>query len=57
VQGQRLIKQLTAQRTTAVIKLDGNLDEPAWKTAAPATEFLEYRPDFGQAEAATNKRP
>ena len=53
--GQKTVRSLRAQRTTAVIKLDGNIDEPAWKEAAPATDFVEFRPDFGKPEAASNK--
>lgn len=48
-------KQLTATRTTANIKIDGNLDEAAWKTAIPATDFIEWRPDAGKPEDPANK--
>ncbi len=30
------------------ISIDGRLDEPAWQTARPATDFLQQDPDFGQ---------
>ena len=30
------------------ISVDGRLDEPAWETAIPATDFLQQDPDFGQ---------
>lgn len=52
---QKIARTLPAQRTTAIIKLDGNIDEAAWKTATPADNFVEFRPDFGKPEAATNK--
>ncbi|MBO9681873.1 MAG: carbohydrate binding family 9 domain-containing protein [Flavisolibacter sp.] len=43
-------KQLAAKRTTASIKIDGKLDEAAWKEAQPATNFVEWRPNFGAVE-------
>lgn len=43
-------KQLAAKRTTASIKIDGVLDEAAWKEVTPATQFAEWRPTFGAAE-------
>ena len=48
-------KQLAATRTTASIKIDGNLDEAAWKAATPATDFIELRPDAGKPEDPANK--
>lgn len=53
--GQPPKKQLIAQRTTSVIKIDGNLDEPSWKNGVPAKDFIEYRPAFGKAENAETK--
>jgi hypothetical protein len=44
-------KQLAAKRTTASIKIDGKLDEAAWKDVTPATNFVEWRPDFGAIES------
>ena len=43
-------KQLAAKRTTSNIKIDGVIDEAAWKEAIPATQFVEWRPTFGAAE-------
>ena len=43
-------KQLQAKRTIASIKIDGNIDEAAWKEALPATNFVEQRPDAGKQE-------
>src|SRR5438270_2927710 len=48
-------KQITARRTTATIKIDGNIDEPAWKEAVPATHFIEYRPNPGKPEDSANR--
>jgi hypothetical protein len=48
-------KRILAKRTTASIKIDGNLDDSAWKQATIATDFVEWRPDFGQPEGVTNK--
>jgi hypothetical protein len=44
------LKKLPAKRTTASFKIDGNLDEAAWKDAPLATDFTEYRPNFGAKE-------
>ena len=50
-----LPKLLPAKRTEANIKIDGNLDEPAWKTAPVATDFVELRPIVFRKEEAANK--
>ena len=36
-----------AMRTTARITIDGRLDEPAWSTAEPITEFVQQLPQTG----------
>ena len=43
-------KKLPAVFTTASIKIDGNLDEEAWKNAPIATGFVELRPTPGRPE-------
>ncbi|TCZ74574.1 DUF5916 domain-containing protein [Flaviaesturariibacter aridisoli] len=43
-------RQLPAKRTTASFKIDGELSEAAWKEAAPATSFIEWRPNAGKPE-------
>jgi hypothetical protein len=43
-------RQLVAKRANSSIKIDGNLDEAAWKDAAIATDFIEWRPDAGKKE-------
>ena len=48
-------KQIVAKTTIASIKIDGNLDDSAWKDAAVVTDFTEWRPDFGKAEAQSTK--
>ena len=48
-------KTLPAKRTTATLKIDGNLDEAAWKEAVPATNFVEWRPNAGKVEDSTNR--
>jgi hypothetical protein len=48
---QKPPKKLSAVRTTATIKVDGKLEEAAWKTATIATEFIEFRPTPGKPEA------
>lgn len=48
-------KQLLATRTTAAIKIDGSLDDAAWKDVTPATNFVEWRPDAGKPEHPASK--
>ena len=48
-------RELKAQRTDAVFKIDGNLEEAAWKTAVPATGFVEFRPDFNIRESQATR--
>jgi hypothetical protein len=48
-------KRIQAKRTTASIKIDGSLDDGAWQDAAIATDFVEWRPDFGKPEGAASK--
>lgn len=47
---QGIPKRLAAKRTTASIKIDGNIDEEAWKDAPIATDFIEFRPKSGAKE-------
>ncbi len=41
-------KKLDALRINGNIKIDGNLDEPIWKDAPIASEFIINNPDFGK---------
>jgi hypothetical protein len=41
------IRTLVAKRATTSIKIDGKLDDEAWKEAPMATGFTEMRPNFG----------
>ncbi|SHI60248.1 Carbohydrate family 9 binding domain-like [Hymenobacter daecheongensis DSM 21074] len=43
-------RQLTALRITQPIKLDAQLDEPMWREAALATDFIQNRPNPGPHE-------
>ena len=52
---QQIRRQLPSQKTNATIKIDGNLSEPAWKTATPATDFVEFRPTPNLKESFTNR--
>ena len=52
---QIIPKRIQAKRTTASIKIDGSLDDGAWQDAAIATDFVEWRPDFGKPEGAASK--
>lgn len=48
-------KTLPARRTTAGFKIDGYLKEAAWKEAVPATQFTEWRPNFGAIEDSVTR--
>jgi hypothetical protein len=52
---QAVPKNLPAKRTTSGFKIDGNLEEAAWKEAIPATNFVEWRPNFGAIEDTTTR--
>jgi len=53
----RLSRVATAVRVTGEITLDGMLHEPDWKLVAPATGFVQYRPNTGEpAQEQTEAR-
>src|SRR5262245_65967875 len=53
----RLSRVATAVRVTGEITLDGTLEEPDWKLVAPATGFVQYRPNTGEpAQEQTEAR-
>ena len=47
-------KQLAAKRITSNIKIDGVLDDVAWKEASKADKFIESRPVSLRTESADN---
>ena len=53
--GQFVVKKTPATRTNAAIKIDGNITEPAWKTAQLMTGFIEFRPKPGALENFDNR--
>lgn len=48
-------RQLPAKRTTSAIKIDGILDDAAWKETVPVTNFIEQRPTPGRVESNINR--
>src|ERR1700733_10435682 len=48
------LRQITAKRITDHIKIDGILDEPIWKTAPEATNFIALRPTPFKEETSAN---
>lgn len=54
-------QQMTARPSTDAkkvakgIKIDGKLDEAAWKAASPIKDLIEFRPTPFKPEAATNR--
>ena len=51
----QLPKQIPARRATTVIKIDGKLDDIAWKDAPIATNFVELRPVAFRKEEQSNR--
>ncbi len=47
-------RKLTINKTTSIIKIDGVLDDAAWKTATIADKFIELRPTPFKAETIEN---
>lgn len=47
--------QLPAKRTTQKVKVDGLLNEPAWKDAAIMANLIEFRPKIGAKEDFANR--
>ncbi|MBC7913190.1 MAG: hypothetical protein H7Y07_03615, partial [Pyrinomonadaceae bacterium] len=47
---QAPVKKLKAARTDKTIKIDGILDDEAWKLAECGTDFIEFRPVPGNKE-------
>lgn len=48
-------KKLTIKRTASAIKIDGSLEETAWKDAPLATDFVELRPTPFRKESYENR--
>src|SRR6476660_2663884 len=48
-------RQLPAKRTAQKVKIDGLLNEPAWKDAALMTDLVEFRPTMGKKESFENR--
>lgn len=48
--GAQTTRKLPAVRATLPIRIDGALNEEAWKQAPPVRDFVEQRPSFGKAE-------
>ncbi len=54
-QNAKTPKSVTAVRISEHIKIDGNLDEPAWQTADKASNFVELSPNNGLPEPENQK--
>ncbi len=53
--GQDTLKQVQAVRASLPVKVDGILNDDAWKQAPLITDLVEMRPAFGKPEAASSK--
>ncbi len=47
---QTIAKELPAKRTTQSVKIDGLINDEAWKDAAIMTDLIEFRPKPGAVE-------
>lgn len=48
-------RQLSANRTTKSVKIDGLITDEAWKDAAIMTDMVEFRPTVGRLESPETK--
>ena len=48
-------KQLAANRTTKPVKMDGLINDEAWKDAAQMTDLVEFRPTVGKLKNPETK--
>jgi hypothetical protein len=48
-------RQLPAKRTAQKVKIDGNLDDAAWKDAVIANGLIEFRPKVGAPEDSATR--
>jgi len=48
-------KELPAKRTTQTVKIDGLINDGAWKDAAIMTDLIEFRPKVGAVENPETK--
>src|SRR5665647_62021 len=55
VYAQDTFRKIIAKRTSETIKIDGKLNEPDWKTAPIATDFVELNPTPFKHEDSTNR--
>lgn len=51
----QIIKELPAVRRTLPIKIDGLVDDSAWKEAPVMTDLIEFRPNVGRVEDPATK--
>ena len=45
------VKTINAVKLTLPVKIDGNLDDPAWQTVAAISDFITSHPEFGKPSA------
>src|SRR4026208_830534 len=48
-------RELAAKRTTQKVKIDGLINDDAWKDATIMTDLIEFRPVVGDKENPANK--
>jgi len=49
------VKQMRAVKTDATLKIDGDIDEEAWKACPAITNLIEFRPNPGAVESYQNR--
>ena len=54
-QNEFVPKKIEARRTSKIVKIDGKLDEEAWKDAAIADDYAEFRPNIGKKDSLNDR--
>ena len=52
---KNVIRELEAKRTYGIVKIDGLLNDSAWRDAAIMTDMVEFKPKIGALEDPANR--
>ncbi len=55
VQAQDSVRYIKSIRTGLPVKIDGNINDEAWKTASKFENFTEFKPTYGKKETEDTK--
>lgn len=54
-QAEKIVKKIPAVRTIQKPVIDGDLKDTVWQKAPVATDFVEWRPSYGNKESESNR--